>query len=161
MQADLPIASLWTGRHGALRAGSAGEQPATAYGTCLPVLQNHTRVKTRQDSLLETHANSGYPRVEPRSPSSTCLRASRQKQRGKPHLQIEIHFPDVPHLPGPEKTRSSPRAGFSREEFLGLPLALVLGLGFVQLIPTDQVTRGNQSRKPDTGKECGKFESHV
>jgi hypothetical protein len=28
MQANLSVASLWTGRHGALRAGSAGEQPA-------------------------------------------------------------------------------------------------------------------------------------
>jgi hypothetical protein len=55
----------------------------------------------------------------------------------------------VPHLPGPEKTRSSPRAVFPREGLLGLPLGLVLGLGFVQLIPTDQVTRGNQSRNPD------------
>jgi hypothetical protein len=95
-----------------------------------------TSGETPQHSLLETHANCGYPRIETRSPSSTCLRAFRRKQRGKPHLQIEIHFSGVPHLPGPEKTRCSPRAASSREGFLGLPLGLVLGLGFAQLIPT-------------------------
>jgi hypothetical protein len=149
MQVDLPMASLWTGRHGALRTGSAGEQPATAYGTCLPVLQNRALGKIPQNQLPEMPANRGSPRVQPRSPSSTCLRASERKQRGKPHFQIEIHFCGVPHLPGPEKTRSSPRAKLQREEFLGLPLGLVLGLGFVQLIPTHQVTRGNQSRNSD------------
>src|SRR5882762_7853270 len=136
MQADLPIASLWTGRHGALRAGSAGEQPATAYGTCLLVLQNRAATKTSHHSIPETSVNSGSPRVEPRSPSSTCLRASGRKQRGKQHFQIEIQFPGVPHLPGPEKTRSSPRAAFLREGLLGLPLGLVLGLGLAHLIPT-------------------------
>ncbi len=43
--------------------------------------------------------------------------------------------------------------GFFARGFLGLPL----GLGCGHLIPTHQVTRGNQSRKSDTGKECGNF----
>jgi hypothetical protein len=64
----------------------------------------------------------------------------------------------VSHLPGPEKTRSSPRAEFSREEFLGLPLRLVFGLGFAHLIPTHQVTGGNQSRKPDYWRAESFFE---
>jgi len=75
-----------------------------------------------ENSLTPLTRDTRKPRlsgIEPRSPSSTCLRASRRKQRGKPHLQIEIHFPGVPHLPGPKKTRLSPRAEFSREEFLG------------------------------------------
>jgi hypothetical protein len=114
------------------RAGSAGEQPATAYGTCLPVLQNCALGKIPQNPLPEMPANRGSPRVQPRSPPSTCLTASGRKQRGKPHFQIEINFCGVPHLPGPEKTRSSPRAEFSREGFLGWPLGLV----FAQLIPT-------------------------
>jgi hypothetical protein len=146
-QAILPIAFLWTGRHGALRAGPAGEHPATAYGTCLLVLQNCALGKTPQNPMPEMPANRGSPRVQPRSASSTCLRASGRKQREKPHFQIEIHFCGVPHLPGPEKTRASPRAVFPREGLLGLPLGLVLG--FAQLIPTHQVTRGNQSRNSD------------
>ena len=51
-------------------------------------------------------------------------------------------------------------AGFSSRRFfargvLGLQLGCGVGLGFAQLIPTHQVTRGNQSRKLDsTGTEC-------
>ena len=62
---------------------------------------------------------------------------------------------------GAGKNALFPRGVSPREGLLGLPLGLVWGFGFAQLIPTHQVTRGNQSRKPDTGKECGKFESHV
>src|SRR6266404_4175174 len=76
------------------------------------------------------HVPAGPPKsCAPENPL-TPLPRDTHKQRGKPHLQIEIHSSGVPHLPRPEKTRSSPRADFSREEFLGLPLGLVLGLGF-------------------------------
>jgi len=50
---------------------------------------------------------------------------------------------------GAGKNALFPSRSFSARGLLGLPLGLVLGLGFVQLIPTDQVTRGNQSRNPD------------
>jgi len=59
--------------------------------------------------------------------------------------QIENRLSVLPGLPGPEKTRLSPRADFSREESWGCRLRL----GFAQLIPTHQVTRGNQSRNSD------------
>ena len=159
MQPDLPIASLWTGRHGALRAGSAGEQPATACGTCRPVLQNHPTPGTNQELHREGHLNprftGGLPPLHAFFSSGRAVAAYRRTKRWKSPQSIEIGFCPVPHLPGPEKTRSSPRAEFSREEFLGLPLRLVFGLGFAHLIPTHQVTRGNQSRKSDCGKaEC-------
>jgi len=126
----------WRATRDGLRHGPAGPP-------------NRPRAKTPHHPIPETSANSGSPRVQPRSQSSTSLRASRRQQRRKPHFQIEIHFCDVPHLPGPEKTRSPTRAVFPREGLLGLPLRLVLGLGFAQLIPTHQVTRGNQSKNSD------------
>jgi len=154
MQADLPIASLRTGRHGALRAGSAGEQPATAYGTCLPVLQNHPTPGTNQELHRGANLNLRFPYGSPPLhalfSSGRAMTAYRRKNAGNRPNQSKLGFCPVPHLPGPEKTRSSPRAEFSREGFSGLPLGLVLGLGCGQLIPTHQVTRGNQSRKPES-----------
>jgi hypothetical protein len=118
MQADLPIASLWTGRHGALRAGSAGEQPATAYGTCLPVLQIHPTPGTSQDLHREANLNmrltGGFPPVHALFSSVRATAAYRRQKLGKSSQSIEMGFCPVPHLPGPEKTRSSPRAEFSR-----------------------------------------------
>ncbi len=154
MQVDLAIASQWTGRHGALRAGSAGEQPATAYGTCLSVHQNHPTSGTNQNFYREAHLNprfpGGSPLVHASFSTNSPVPAYRQRKRGKSTLKTKFPFCLVPHLPGPEKTRSSPRADFSREGFLGLPpLGLVLGSGCGHLIPTHQVTRGNQSRNPD------------
>ena len=153
MRADLPMASLWTGRHGALRAGSDGEQPATAYGTCLPVLQNHPTLGTDQDFYRVLHLNlrftAGFPPIQASFSTSSPVPASRRRKRGKSTLKTKIALCRVPNLPGPEKTRSSPRAVCLREGLSGLTLGLVWGLGFAQLIPTHQVTRGNQSRKPD------------
>jgi len=134
-QTDLPMAFLWTGRHGALRAGLLASTPRRRTASGLPVLQNCALGKIPQNPMPEMPANSGSPRVEPRSQSRTCLRVSRRKQRGKPHLQFEIYIHGVPHLPGPEKTRF-PSRSFSARGALGVAVGVVLGLGFARLIPT-------------------------
>ena len=92
------------------------------------------------------------PAVYLRFPARTTILSDRQGSVGIPTSrkreiasQIENRLSVLPHLPGPEKTRLSPRADSSRGESWGCSL----GLGFAQLIPTHQVTRGNQSRNSD------------
>ena len=132
MRADLHLASQWTGRHGALRAGSAGEQPATAYGTCLLVLQNRARAKTPQHPLPETPANRGLPRVEPRSPSSTCLKSIRAKATRETAPLSRKSFLHRAPSAGAGKNALFPSRGIFARGFLGLPLGLECG----RLIPT-------------------------
>jgi len=107
MQPDLPIASLWTGRHGALRAGSAGEQPATAYGTCLPVLQNHPTPGTRQDLYREANLNlrfpCGSPPLHALFSSGRAITAYRRKNAGNRLNQSKLDFVRCPICRGRKK----------------------------------------------------------
>jgi hypothetical protein len=95
---------------------------------------------TNRDLNREVHLNIRFPGGSPLLHASFSIispvPAYRQRKHGKSTLKTKFAFCRVPHLPGPEKTRSSPRAVFPREVLMGLPLGLVLGLGSAQLIPT-------------------------
>lgn len=76
-------------------AGSAGEHPATAYGTCLPVLQIHAEEKPICGSIPDTHTNPGFPRPETRRATiwrPTATQAFRQGEDGKPLLATKFCF---------------------------------------------------------------------
>ena len=115
---SLHAAFLWTGRHGARERALLASTPRRLTARACRSSKFGAQRKTPQLPLLWTRVKRGFPRVERRSPSGSSSRAF-QKERGKPALQREIRFSVVPDLPGPEKTRLSPRAGSSREESWG------------------------------------------
>ncbi len=117
------------------------------------VLQNHPTPVTGQDLYREANLNLRFPCGSPPLHAlfsfGRAIAPYRGQKRGESPQSIEIGFCPLPHLPGPEKTRSS-RAEFSREGF---------GVGFEVGVRTPDshalVTRGNQSRKSDCREaEC-------
>jgi hypothetical protein len=128
MQPDPPIASLWTGRHGALRAGSAGEQPATAYGTCLLVLQIHPTPGTSQVLYREANLNlrfpSGFPPLPALFSSGTAIAEYRRQNAGNRPNQSKLDSVLCPICRGRKK-----RALLLARNFRARSLGLVFEVG--------------------------------
>jgi len=133
MQVDLPIASPWTGRHGALRAGSAGEQPATAYGTCLPVLQNHSTPGTNQNLYREVHLNlrftAGFPPIHASFSTSSPVPAYRRRKCGKSTPKNQNCVLSGAPSAGAGKNALFPSRSLSARGALGVAVGVGFGVG--------------------------------
>lgn len=122
----LCVACLWTGRHGAqaraLLASTPRRLTARACRSSKSTQRRNPSV-ARFQTLIQTPVSRGRRRVGPRSGGRQPLRHSAKEKTGNRCWPRNSVF-CCAQVPGPEKTRSSPRAAFSREGFLGLTLGL-------------------------------------